>query len=635
MKETTKNQVLLMGNEALARGILEGGASFVAGYPGNPSSEIIATLLQTAADLPVHVEWSTNEMVAAEAAAGASFAGLRAAAVMKENGVNVCADFLATLAVTGVRGGYVVVVCDDPGPLTSSNEGDARLLAQALEIPIMEASTPQEAKDMTRWAFQVSEERSTPVMVRSVSRLSHGRAGVELGVIPEPSRSAEFDTEHPLLCLPSVAAISHPLAHDRLRAVQKDFEDSIFNDYEGSDAPELLVISSGLSVLYAREAVSTLGMEDRVGIAKIGTVWPLPEGRLGDVLRRSKRILVVEQIEPFLEEKVRARHSDLAGELGDRDIYGRRSGHIPETGDISANTVADALAAIMGGGRRLNATFAEAASEIKEDLPLRDISFCRGCPHRASFWAIRTALELDGRNGFVAGDIGCYGLAAGPTGYQQIKVVHCMGSGIGNASGFGVLRDMGMEQPVVAVAGDSTFFASCLPGLINAINNGADVVFVVLDNSVTAMTGFQSHPGSSFGPRGEPQEPLRPETVCRALGVETSVYDPVADVKRVSEAVYDRLQRPGVQALVLRRTCSTYEDRMRMGSSAVAQVDQEICVGETCGCDRFCTRVVGCPGNRWDAEKGKAYIDPDFCNGCGLCVELCSWDAISLTEGGE
>lgn len=635
MTDATKNQVLLMGNEALARGILEGGASFVAGYPGNPSSEIIGTLLQTAAARPVHVEWSTNEMVAAEAAAGASFAGLRAAAVMKENGINVCADFLATLAVSGVRGGYVVVVCDDPGPLTSSNEGDTRLFAQALEIPIVEPSTPQEAKDMTRWAFRVSEERSTPVIVRSVSRLSHGRAGVELGVIPEPPSGAGFDTERPLLCLPRVAAVSHPLVHERLRAVRGDFEDSVFNDYEGPESPELLVIASGLSVLYAREAVSALEMEDRVGVAKVGTVWPLPEEKLGEALRRSGRILVVEQIEPFLEEKVKVLHSDLAGELGGRDIYGRRSGHMPETGDISADTVSDALVAILGGGRRADAAFKEKAAEVQAQLPPRDISFCRGCPHRASFWAIRTALELDGRNGFVVGDIGCYGLAAGPTGYQQIKVVHCMGSGIGNASGFGVLREMGMEQPVVAVAGDSTFFAACLPGVINARNNGAEAVFIILDNSVTAMTGFQSHPGSSFGPGGEAQEPLRPEDVCRGLGVDTSVFDPVVDVKEVVEAVYDGLQRPGIQALVLRRTCSTFEDRMGMASSVVAEVDEEVCVGETCGCDRFCTRVVGCSGNRWDEEKGRAYIDPGFCNGCGLCVELCSWGAISLVEGGE
>ncbi len=349
----------------------------------------------------------------------------------------------------------------------------------------------------------------------------------------------------------------------------------------------------------------------------------------------------------------------MAASLGGREILGKGSGHIPNAGEIDTDSVARALQSALGGLPPLNAAQAEPAprtssptleaspaageavqeqttdraaraKEILASLPPRDISFCFGCPHRASFWAINAALRLDGRGGFVTGDIGCYGLAAGPTGFSQLKTLHCMGAGLGEGSGFGILPRLGFTQPVVAVAGDSTFYHACIPALINARIQGSQLVFVILDNSTTAMTGFQPHPGSPCTPADPEKLVIPPEEVCRGLGVETVVVDPVEDVQAAISAVFDGLQGGGLRAVVMRRVCATFDKKKTSGARMRMVVDPEKCVGEECGCDRFCTRVLGCPGNRWDAEAGTAFVDADFCNACGLCAQLCPRGALSV-----
>jgi indolepyruvate ferredoxin oxidoreductase, alpha subunit len=645
-------RALLMGNEAIARGAVEGGVAFCSGYPGNPSSEIIDTLLKTRVDYPIHVEWSVNEIVALEAAAAASFAGLKALVAMKQNGVNVCVDFLTTVNLTGTNGGgLVVVVCDDPGPLTSSNEEDSRLVAKLAMLPLLEPATPQEAKDMTAWALSYSAEKGLPVLLRSVSRLSHGRAGVRLGPAPDHPSRAHFDVGRPLLGLPHVVTANHRRLKTALAGVSVDFDASPFNSYTGPDDVDLLVVAAGLGWLYALEAVARLGLEDRVGVLKMGTVFPFPAALVAERLRRCRRVLVVEQIEPFVEEELRLVHSAHAGELGGLPVFGKGSGHLPAAGEIDTDAVVAALAALLREGDAAGVarppasaqqsgavsarppSYDETAGRVLSGLPPRDISFCQGCPHRASFWAIKTALALDGRDGFVAGDIGCYGLAAGPTGYSLLKTLHCMGAGIGEASGFGVLRDLGFTQPVVAVAGDSTFYHACIPALINARVQDADLVFVILDNSTTAMTGFQPDPGSPCTPADPDKWQIPAEDVCRALGVDTTVVDPVEDVGLALRTVYEGLQRGGVHAVVMRSVCATFHKKSSKASGVSLVVDPGLCQGEACGCDRFCTRVLGCVGNRWDAVAGKAYIEADFCNGCGLCAQLCPRGAIVTAPG--
>ena len=632
-------RVLLMGNEAIARGAVEGGVAFCAGYPGNPSSEIIDTLLKTRVDYPMHVEWSVNEIVALEAAAAASFTGLKALVAMKQNGINVCVDFLSTVNLTGTNGGgLVVVVCDDPGPLTSSNEEDSRLLAKLCMLPLLEPATPQEAKDMTAWALAYSAEKELPVLLRSVSRLSHGRAGVRLGPAPARPPRPHFDVTRPLLGLPQVVTANHRRLKAKLADIALEFDSSPFNAYSGPEDAEFLIVAAGLGWLYALEAVTRLGLEGTVGVLKLGAVYPFPAGMVAERLSRCRQLLVVEQIEPFVEEELRLVHSAHAAEIGALMIYGKGSGHLPAAGEIDTDAVVAAIESVLGDAadagaapsRARTSAYHERAMEVLSALPPRDISFCQGCPHRASFWAIKTALALDGRDGFVTGDIGCYGLAAGPTGYSLLKTQHCMGAGIGEAGGFGVLGELGFTQPVVAVGGDSTFYHACIPALINARVQNAQLVFVILDNSTTAMTGFQPHPGSPCTPADPDKWQIPPEDVCRALGVDTAVVDPVEDVRLAMNTIFEGLQRGGLHAVVMRSVCTTFAKKSAKAARAELWVDPGKCLGEECGCDRFCTRVLGCVGNRWDAEEGKAYIEPDFCSGCGLCLQLCPRGAIGF-----
>jgi indolepyruvate ferredoxin oxidoreductase alpha subunit len=265
----------------------------------------------------------------------------------------------------------------------------------------------------------------------------------------------------------------------------------------------------------------------------------------------------------------------------------------------------------------------------------REVSFCQGCPHRASFLAIKAALELDARRGFVVGDIGCYGLGAGETGFSQIKALHCMGSGMGNASGFSKLSSFAFDQPAVAVVGDSTFFHAGLPALINAVFNRATALFVVLDNAVTAMTGFQVNPASDSAGDGSPSHPIRIEGITEALGIETTVLDPVENFRKATEVLYHNLQEAGVKVVLFRRPCPTYEGKRRETDQRLtAVVDTEKCIGEACGCDRFCTRVIACPAMQHDEQNDKAIVHEYLCNGCGLCVQLCPREAISVADVG-
>jgi indolepyruvate ferredoxin oxidoreductase alpha subunit len=628
-----------MGNEAIARGALEGGVSYCAGYPGNPSSEILGSLFSVHDEYDFQVEWSVNEMVALEAAAAFAFSGLRAIATMKQNGINVCADFLTTVCMNELKGGLLVVVCDDPGPLTSTNEEDSRHFAKIAQVPLLEPSTSQEAKDMTRWLLEFSELMGIPCILRTVSRLSHGRGAVTLGRLPERHGKPFFDVEKPLVGLPFQVTINHGILLNKMKEVQKIFDRSPFNRYEGPRNARFVVIATGLGSLYAREAVDILGLEDEVGILKIGTPWPLPAGLLQRHLKHADQVLVVEEIDPFLEDQVKILYAEHRSQLGVVRFLGKNTGdiygnHGPGVGEMNTDIVMDAMRRILRTRRRRPVGYPKQRLDAARSLLVpREISFCYGCPHRASFFAIKTALALDGRNGFVVGDIGCYGLAAGATGYNQIKALHCMGSGMGNACGFSKLSAFGFTQPVIAVAGESTFYHACLPALVNAKFNDCHGLFVILDNSVTAMTGFQVNPGSPFTQSGEKKPPILAEDITRGLGIKTTVLDPVEDVQRAAEAIYQGLQEDGVQVIVFRRICSTFRTRHLETDRVVkARVDQNKCLGDACGCNRFCTRILGCPGIQYDWEKGKAYVQEDACDGCGLCVQLCPEQAISLVD---
>jgi indolepyruvate ferredoxin oxidoreductase alpha subunit len=332
---------LLIGNEAIARGALEAGVSVIAGYPGTPSSEIIETLAGVAGIHNLYVEWSVNEKVAMEVAAAASFAGLRSLCVMKQNGVNVGSDFLLHLALTGIRGGMVLVHCDDPGALSSANEGESRHFARMLELPLLEPGDFQEAKDMVKWAFELSEQIRNVVMVRSVTRLSHASGSVVFGELPHVTGKAYFKhsgfildpAEGPVASLP--APFKHQQQQEKLKMVADEFEKSPFNAYSGPDAPELLVITGSACNLYCKEAIHLLELENRVGLLKLGTTWPLPPRLMEKHLQLSGKILIVEEVIAFLEENVKILAAELAAKAGAKTFFGKREGTIPAFNEMS------------------------------------------------------------------------------------------------------------------------------------------------------------------------------------------------------------------------------------------------------------------------------------------------------------
>ncbi len=630
---------LMMGNEAIARGALEAGVSVAAGYPGTPSSEIIETLAKAAEARGLYVEWSTNEKVALEVAAAASFAGLRGLAVMKQNGVNVASDFLLHLAGSGTRGGMVLIPCDDPGALSSINEGESRHFARLVEVPLLEPGDFQEAKDMVKWAFELSEELQSLVMLRSVTRLSHASGDVTFGALPEGQPQAAFHCDGFVLDANEGAVMSAPVdykhgqQHDKLKKAEALFETCPFNTYTGPEKPEVLVITSSACNLYSREAIKLLDVEGRVGLLKLGTTWPIPPRLVEKHLGLTDKVLIVEEVVCFLEDQVKILTAELGAQVGVKTFFGKRDGSLPMVGEMNPDHVAAALAKILGvqaesvpeeyAGRAQEAGFVGA--------PGRELTFCPGCPHRASFWSIHNALELDNRKGFVCGDIGCYTMGVLPAGFSTLKTVHAMGSGTGVASGFGKLGPFGLDQPVLSVCGDSTFFHSAIPALINAVHHKSDITMVLLDNSGTGMTGFQPHPGLPRDALGEDAPAIDPAEVCRAMGARVEIADPF-DIETTQQVLLDLLQdRKGVKVLVLRQICALSPEKKGKKLYEMT-LDQEICVGENCGCNRLCTRIFRCPGLVWDHEKQAARLDEVICTGCGVCASICPSGAIQRRE---
>jgi indolepyruvate ferredoxin oxidoreductase alpha subunit len=625
---------LLMGNEAIARGALEAGISVATGYPGTPSSDIIECLAKVSKKRHLYVEWSTNEKVALEVAAAASFAGLRSLCVMKQNGVNVASDFLLHLAASGTRGGMVLVPCDDPGALSSANEGESRHFSRLVEIPLLEPGDFQEAKDMIKWAFELSEEIHNLVMVRSVTRLSHASGNVVFDGLPDTEKAAYFKydgtllnpTQGPVFSLP--VALKHTLQQEKLRQAVFKFEKSPFNTYSGPQDPELLVISSSVCNLYSKEAIHLLGIEDRVGLLKMGTTWPLPPGLMQKYLGLSDNILIVEEVIPFLEENVKILCAELAPQIGTKTFFGKKDGVIPTVGEMNPDLVIAALCKILNIEKEsIPEIYARRANELVAcGAPGRELTFCAGCPHRASFWSIHHVLQMDNRHGFVCGDIGCYSLAMLPTGFSTLKTLHSMGSGSGIASGFGKLGEFGFDQPVLAVCGDSTFFHAVLPALVNAVHHQSDFTLVVLDNSGTAMTGFQPHPGLPIDAAGNEVPAIDVNRICRAMGALVKVCDPF-DLQQTQKILFKLLEQKGIKVLVLRQICALSPEKKAKKKFEMF-VDVPLCIGENCGCNQLCTRIFKCPGLIWNKEENASQIDEVICTGCGVCASICPSGAI-------
>lgn len=622
------DRVLLNGNEAIARGALEAGVRYASSYPGSPSSEIVQTLSKVP-DSELYAEWSVNEIVSLEGATAASFAGLRAICVMKADGLNVALDFLTSMNLGGCKGGLVVTVADDPQGHSSVKEYDSRYLAKAAMVPVLEPSTVEEARAMAIAAFNFSEQIKGPVILRSVTRISHSRGLVELGKPVREDKTASLPAGDRFL----TKTIFHMKARDRLIKAAGIFEDCGFNYSEGPDKADTAVFCSGTSLLYAREAIETLGLNDEIKLVKVGTTFPLPEKFILSHLRGLKNAIFAEEVRSFIEEGVVLLYA--RNNLGKICFYGKLSGDVagvrgPACGEMNVDIMIKAFAKVYGIHYEAPGYTPEKTAELSALVPPREYAMCPGCPHRASFWAVKTAIAVDGRNSIVAGDIGCYCLGAWDTGFNLFDTLHCMGAGPGIASGLSKLGRFGLKRPTVTIVGDSTFYHAVIPGLINGQYSGSDYLCVVLDNSVTAMTGHQPHPGSGISVYGRPVNAIKIEDIVRGLGIPCKIVDPY-DNFLAAETICAMVREPGIKVLIFRRECALVAARKQRRKRRV-YVDQSLCRGDACGCGRFCVSVWGCPGNIWDHKTGKANIDEAVCAGCGVCASLCPAGAIVVEE---
>ena len=616
-------RVLLLGNEAIARGAVEAGVQVATSYPGTPSSEILEAIAAVSPKLGIHAEWSTNEKVAFEVAIGAAISGVRAISSMKHVGVNWAADPLFSINQTGVIGGLVLVVADDPGAYASQNEQDSRYYSLASEIPMLEPADIQEAKEMTVRAFDISEELELPVMLRLTARICHSRADVILGPIRKEKRRAKFNKDpQRWVMMAGRSRPRHKWLHDRLQHAQVLVEKLEFNRLE-MNGDELGIITSGVCYVYVKEALRDLHLENRVSVLKIGT-YPLPRASVKKLLDSVKTVLVVEEVEPIIEQYVKTVAFDERNQV---EIRGRLTGDVQRQWDLNVDLVRGSLVQVMKIGHEQVPTERELlVKKAVEAAPPRILALCAGCPHAATYYALKRAVyKLAKGPAIYSGDIGCYTLGANiPIDMQDTN--YCMGASIGVGCGF---SQAGVKEPVVATIGDSTFFHAGIPALINAVYNQARLTVVVFDNRATAMTGFQPHPGTGITAPGNKTKEIRIEDVAKACGVE---FVELVDPHRLDDAIavmHRALKYEGLSVVISRGQCVREVLReARRGGVATQLYDVD--VGRCNGC-RVCITMFGCPALTWKEESKVVEIDHILCAGCGVCAQVCPLKAIHPT----
>ncbi len=582
----------LLGNEAIAHACLEAPVDFVSGYPGTPSSEVI-DVLRSREERTYYVEWSTNEKVAMENALAAAWCGLRALCTMKHVGLNVAADPLMTSAYTGVTGGLVIMSADDPFAHSSQNEQDSRCYAHFARVPCLDPSTIQEAHDMLRDAFALSEEFSLPVIFRPTTRICHSKGDVGLGDIVPSSRKGEFKKDpRQYVVIPAHTRILHKKLNEKQPAIKKRLVELGYNTY--SIKGETAVIASGIAATYVQELIP-----NDISFMKIGA-YPIDEDWLSGFVRKHKTVLVIEELAPEVEEQV----LQVAGMV---KILGKKNGYAPYEGELSLPSVA----AIMKKAGVIHETPYPAANPV-QNLPLRPPILCAGCPHRAAFYSIKRVFK----DAIYPSDIGCYTLGL------QLGVVDttiCMGASITVASG---IAHSGEPRDIICTIGDSTFLHTGIQGLMNAVYNGATITVVILDNRITAMTGHQPNPNTGVTACGIASPPVSLDAVCRACGVSfVETVDPY-DVTGMITVLKDAQLRSGVKVIIAKQQCVITAKRAGVKRGRYT-VDAETCTG--CGtCIRY-----GCPAIEMMDEKARIN---DLCSGCAVCAQLCPTGAI-LREG--
>ena len=570
---------LMIGNQAVACGLHDGGLGVVSSYPGTPSTEITEFLSKFD---DIHSEWAPNEKVACEVAYGASLAGARSSCAMKHVGLNVVADPLFTLSYTGVNGGMVICVADDPAMHSSQNEQDSRHYAIASKVPMLEPSDSQEAYDFAKSAFELSEKYDTPVILRMCTRIAHSQSIVEMGEkLPAVLKDYE-KTPQKYIMMPGNAIKRHPFVEERTGKLTELAEDCMYNTVE-YNSDEIGIITSGCSYLYVKEV-----MGDSASILKIGMPNPLPVKLIKDFASKVKKLYVIEELDPIIENHVKS--------LGIK-VIGKEMFSI--LGEFSQQTIAEAF----GKNDKVGVS-------ADSPIPMRPPMMCAGCPHRGMFYT------LSKNKITVHGDIGCYTLGAVAP-LNALDSTLCMGASISGLHGFNAARGEEAEKKSVAVIGDSTFMHSGMTGLVNVAYNATNSTVIILDNSITGMTGHQQNPTTGYNIKGDPAAKVDLESLCKALGINrVRVVDPY-DLKACETAVKEELAVAEPSVIISRRPCVLLKS---VKAKPSLNVDADKC--------KSCKRCMGLGCPAISLKDGKAKIDNTLCVGCGVCKQLCAFDAI-------
>jgi len=609
-------RILLLGNEAITRGALEAGIDVATTYPGTPSSEIADAFSMIAReatrqkkDPGFYFEYSINEKVALEVAAAASFCGLRSLTCMKHVGLNVASDTFMTYLYVGCRGGHLIVSADDPYCHSSQNEQDNRYYALFGGAPMLEPTTPHEAKEMTRISFDISEQVQLPLLLRITTRLSHSRGAVVLNTLQQPRKKGYFKKDPLLVTVPATARAMHPVLLQRLNEAEKISEKSPFNEIITLGKPrDVGIVTSGVSFNYVKEIAEDLHLN--VKILKLGMTHPLPRKMCEKFITSCSSLVMVEELEPFLENQFKTLAFDIGSDV---KIYGKSSGHFSRLYEYNPDIVAEAFSKIF----KVKNPFPK-QKPMTLKIPRRPPSLCPGCPHRATYYAVKKAAQKDT---IYPTDIGCYTLGKEPP-LEMADVLLCMGSNAGMACGFSIATD----QKIISFMGDSTFFHAGIPPIIDAAHHNHDVVITVLDNRTTAMTGHQPHPGTDIDGMGRPAKRINVEDVVKGCGIQhVEIVDP-NHIKETTAAFKRALDFKGPSVVVSKSPCILLEvqrKRKAREEIQVYQINQKIC--KRC---KTCIGRFGCPA-LYFAEDGSVHIDAAQCNGCGNCVQVCPFGAIS------
>ncbi len=572
-------KTLMLGNEAVARGLYEAGCCVVSSYPGTPSTEITEC---AAKFQEIYAEWAPNEKVAMETAFGASLSGKRSFCGMKHVGLNVAADPLFTLSYTGVNGGLVIGVADDAGMHSSQNEQDSRNYAKAAKLPMLEPADSSEALEFTKLAYDISEAFDTPVLLKMCTRVSHSQSVVELGERKVPELRPYVKNPQKNIMMPGNAKLRHPVVEERTLKLTAYGETTPINRIEKGSDMSIGIITAGTSYQYVKEVCG-----DRFSVLKLGMVYPLPEQLIRDFAAAVDRVIVVEELDGFIESHLKNLGIAVAG----KELFGL-------CGELSQNIVAEKLGLTVPGGICL-----------QESIPGRPPVMCAGCPHRGLFYTLAKNKLT------VIGDIGCYTLGAAPP-LAAIDAVVCMGASVSGLHGY--LKGGGDPKKTVAVIGDSTFMHSGMTGLVNIAYNDSNSTVIILDNSITGMTGHQQNPTTGYNLKGDPAAKVDLEALCKAIGIRrVRVVDPY-DLAECEQAILEEVNAEEPSVIISRRPCALLK---YVKPQPPLSVDRDAC--KSC---RMCMKI-GCPAISF--IDGKAVIDNTLCTGCGVCSQLCKFGALS------